>query len=43
MSRRRPDLLSVWIRLALVMGVTAAVVLGAGYLMGHTLGPLRWP
>ena len=43
MSPRRLDPLSVWIRLALVMGVTAAVALGAGYLVGHTLGPLRWP
>ena len=43
MSALRLDPLSVWIRLALVMGVTAAVALGTGYLVGHTLGPVLWP
>jgi hypothetical protein len=34
--------LPVWIRLAVVMGVTAALAVGAGDLMGQTVGPRRW-
>ena len=43
MTPLRLDTLSVWRRLAVVMGVTAVLAVRAGYLVGHTAGPLRWP
>ena len=39
MTVRRFDTLPVWLRLAVVMGVTAVLAVGAGYLVGHTAGP----
>jgi hypothetical protein len=29
------------VRIALVMGAAAVLAVGAGYLVGHALGPLR--
>ena len=43
MSARRFVALPLGIRIILVMGVTAVLAVGAGFLVGQTLGPRRWP
>ena len=43
MSARRFVALPLGIRIILVMGVTAVLAVGAGFLVGENLGPLRWP
>ncbi len=40
---RRFATLPLWIRIIVVVGVSALLAVGAGYLAGHIAGPPHWP